>query len=155
MKKTGLAKSATRLVLTSLFLVLSVTAFAGAYQKFAGANSAGSELIGTEWIAVDVVDTKFVTESNSTLKFSEDGRVQGSAGCNNYSGGVTLDGDQVSFTELATTRKMCDRAIMEAEQGFLAALEKTRSLSRDDEYLRFLDADGDEVIKFRQLAANL
>jgi heat shock protein HslJ len=68
---------------------------------------------------------------------------------------VTLDGDQVSFTELATTRKMCARAIMEAEQGFLAALEKTRSLSRDDEYLRFLDADGDQVIKFRQLAANL
>jgi heat shock protein HslJ len=150
MKKTGLAKFATRLVLTALFLALSVTAFAGTYQK-----SSGSELIGTEWVAVDVVDTKFVTDSNSTLKFAEDGKVQGSAGCNNYSGGVTLDGDQVSFTELATTRKMCDRAIMEAEQGFLAALEKTRSLSRDDEYLRFLDADGDEVIKFRQLAANL
>ena len=150
MEKTGLAKSATRLVLTSLFLVLSVTAFAGAYQK-----SIGTELVGTEWVAVDVADTKFVADSNSTLKFAKDGKVQGSAGCNNYSGGVALDGDQVSFTELATTRKMCDRAIMEAEQGFLAALEKTRSLSRDDEYLRFLDADGDEVIKFRQLAADL
>jgi heat shock protein HslJ len=129
-------------------LALSVMACAGEHRRPIDAG-----LEGSEWVAIDAVDTKFVAESNSTLKFSADGRVHGSAGCNNYSGGVTLDGEKVSFTEFGVTRMMCDMAIMEAEQGFLAALGKTRSLSRHDDQLRFLDADGNEVIKFKELGS--
>ena len=53
-----------------------------------------------------------------------DGRVSGSAGCNNYSGTLTPNGDFFTVTGIATTRKLCSEpaGIMEQEQAYLAGL---------------------------------
>jgi len=39
-----------------------------------------------------------------TLMFVEGGNVTGNTGCNNFTGGYTLDGNQLAIGELATTR---------------------------------------------------
>jgi heat shock protein HslJ len=137
------------LISTTIMLMASFATTAGGYQEFAG-----SGLEGAEWVVVSITGTKIVADSDSTLTFGDNGKVHGSAGCNNFSGGGTLDGDQITFTQLATTRKMCALAIMDAEQGFLVALEQTRSFTVDEEFLRFLDADGNELVRFHQLSSD-
>lgn len=53
-----------------------------------------------------------------------DGKVTGSAGCNNYSGTLTPANDYFTVTGIATTRKFCSEpaGIMDQESAYLAAL---------------------------------
>jgi len=60
-----------------------------------------------------------------TLTFGADGVVSGSAGCNTFSGGYTIDGSTIAITTpLATTRMLCTDppGIMEQEMTFLDRL---------------------------------
>jgi heat shock protein HslJ len=51
-------------------------------------------------------------------------RVNGSAGCNSYFGGYTVDGNNLSMPgPFGTTQMMCEEGIMEVERSFLAGLE--------------------------------
>ena len=61
-----------------------------------------------------------------TIRFGEDGRVSGSSGCNSFSGSYELKDDQIKFSPLAGTRKMCSEpeGIMDQESAFLQALGK-------------------------------
>lgn len=56
-----------------------------------------------------------------TISFVE-GRVNGSAGCNNYMGGYTADGDALTFTPLASTKMLCGPDVMAHEDRFLSLL---------------------------------
>ncbi len=57
-----------------------------------------------------------------TATFTED-QVSGSAGCNQYNGAYTLDGDTITIGPLATTRMACEQGVMDQEAAFLAALQ--------------------------------
>ncbi len=80
---------------------------------------------------------KTITGSEITIEFtpgigSEDSVVTGTAGCNTYQGVYTettraIGTNVIKFGPLATTRKMCDQALMEQEGLFLAALEAATS----------------------------
>lgn len=56
-----------------------------------------------------------------TVNFEGD-RLNGSAGCNNYMGTFTADGDVLILGPLASTRMMCPPEIMEQEDRFLALM---------------------------------
>jgi heat shock protein HslJ len=60
----------------------------------------------------------------------------GEAGCNSWSANVILRDDQIDFTEIVTTKKMCAKNVMTAEDAFLTSL---RSAKR-------WHADGDKLI---------
>lgn len=87
-------------------------------------------LAGTSWTVTGYNDGKqavvsVITGSELNAKFSEDGRVSGSAGCNNFTGSYTVEGDNsVKIGPLASTRKWCPtpEGLMEQERQFLAAL---------------------------------
>jgi len=64
-----------------------------------------------------------------TAVFSVDGKVSGSAGCNTYSGPYQVDGNKIKIGQLATTRKMCEPAIMEQETQYLKALQSSATWS--------------------------
>jgi heat shock protein HslJ len=57
-----------------------------------------------------------------TATFTGD-QVSGSAGCNQYNGSYTLDGDTVTIGPLATTRMACEPDVMDQETAFLTALQ--------------------------------
>jgi heat shock protein HslJ len=59
-----------------------------------------------------------------TLAFGSDGRVSGSAGCNNYTGPYALTGERLTIGPVAATRRMCVEppGVMDQEQQFLEAL---------------------------------
>lgn len=58
-----------------------------------------------------------------TLVADSDGALAGSAGCNIYRGSFSFDGAKLSVSPLATTRKLCEDAVMQQEQTYLAALQ--------------------------------
>ena len=79
-----------------------------------------------------------------TMAFSADGKVSGSAGCNNYTGTYASNGSTLAFGPAATTRKMCAEParIMEQEQQFLKALESVATTRQEGDRLELRTADG-------------
>ncbi len=84
-----------------------------------------------------------VADSKLTAIFTAD-QVSGSAGCNEYSGGYTLDGTTLKIGPLASTMRACsDEAVNEQEQQFLAALQNSTTFSQSGNILT-LKAEGGE-----------
>lgn len=79
-----------------------------------------------------------------TLAFATDGRVSGSAGCNNYTGGYKADGPKLTIGPVAATRRMCaaPEGIMAQEQQFLKALETVATARFEGDRLELRTADG-------------
>jgi heat shock protein HslJ len=77
----------------------------------------------------------------------ESGKVSGFAGCNNFSGTYKVTGLRLEFSGFATTRKACEKSVMDEESKFLNRLAsvKTYSISRDGKRLTML---GDVVLRF-------
>jgi heat shock protein HslJ len=62
-------------------------------------------------------------------------RGSGNAGCNNWNAGVILRDDQIDFTEIAITRKMCAKLVMTAEDAFLTSLRSAKHWRLDGDKL--------------------
>jgi heat shock protein HslJ len=79
-----------------------------------------------------------------TMTFDDDGRVSGSAGCNNFTSTYRLEGDKLSIGPAAATRRMCasPEGIMEQEQRFLNALETVANARLEGDRLEFRTAQG-------------
>ncbi|MBK8987783.1 MAG: META domain-containing protein [Chloroflexi bacterium] len=79
-----------------------------------------------------------------TMSFGEDGNVQGSAGCNQYFGPYTVNGDALSVGLLATTRAYCPEpeGKMQQEAQFLAALQMAASFTIQNGQLDIRMVDG-------------
>jgi heat shock protein HslJ len=56
-----------------------------------------------------------------TITF-DSGGLSGFGGCNTYSGDYTTNGSRIDITGFATTNKLCDGDVMDAEATYLAAL---------------------------------
>jgi len=87
-----------------------------------------TSLVGPEWTVLMYNDTNAITSTilgtTITANFSEDGVLSGSAGCNNYTTGYTVDGNNIKIEPAATTRKMCSEpeGIMEHDAACTLAL---------------------------------
>lgn len=62
-------------------------------------------------------------------------RGSGNAGCNSWNASVILRDDQIDFTNIATTRKMCGKPVMTAEDAFLTSLRSARRWRVDGDKL--------------------
>lgn len=105
-------------------------------------------LKGTVW-KLTHLEGKPVTSAEQQreldLVFSSDqNRVSGFSGCNNFMGGYEVKGDQISLSRLAGTRKACPEG-METETQFLNALEKARGWKISGQELQLLDGRGEPL----------
>jgi heat shock protein HslJ len=79
-------------------------------------------LAGPAWV-VEQLDTKgMVDGARVTLNFGSDGRLSGTASCNNYTATYALSGEGLTIGQAASTRKACAPPLMAQEQTFLAVL---------------------------------
>ena len=74
-------------------------------------------------------------------------RVAGSGGCNRLMGSYTLEGERLSFSQMAGTMMACP-AGMETERAFLDVLTTVARWRIDSQRLELLDARGDVVAEF-------
>ena len=58
--------------------------------------------------------------------------MHGQGGCNRYFGAATIDGEQMSFAPLGSTRMGCAPALMDQEARFFQALESVERWSLDE-----------------------
>ena len=101
-------------------------------------------LENTRWQAGSINNGKGGVVSSKTTELAtaqfEGGRVSGNAGCNNYSASYSISGESLTIGPAMATRKFCAEpaGIMEQEQQYLQALQKshTYKLSRDRLELR-------------------
>ena len=119
-------------------------------------GEAADPLAGTHWqvqsyydaasggMASPLADTQLTAEFTGGETAGE-GVVGGSAGCNNYTAGYTVDGDALSVGEAAATMMFCD-GLMDQEGAFLAAMQSASSFELETEQLRILGDQGQAVV---------
>jgi len=66
---------------------------------------------------------------------SDELKGSGNAGCNNWNATVILREDQIDFTNIVTTRKMCGKPVMNAEDAFLTSLRSAKRWHVDGDKL--------------------
>ncbi|NCF24327.1 MAG: META domain-containing protein [Gammaproteobacteria bacterium] len=74
-------------------------------------------------------------------------QVGGYAGCNQFTGSMTVTDDGLSVGPIASTRRMCQN-VMAQEVAFLQALENAYRYSIAGEDLAIEDANGDVTMRF-------
>ena len=110
---------------------------AGGAGASAGTGASGTapltnpDLVGTEWILGDLPG-QLLADVRPTVSFSGDGTVSGNAGCNTFSGNYTVDGANLTFGPLISTRMACEGAKGTLETAFLAGLQATTTYEITD-----------------------
>ena len=110
-------------------------------------------LAGTEWRLVSFGpagnEASLVAGTTVTLKFGEDGRASGSAGCNSYGGTYQVRGDNISFGRLISTKRAClDQNANQQESRFLSALEAANRFRLSSNRLTILSDRGRNALNF-------
>jgi heat shock protein HslJ len=110
-------------------------------------------LTGTAWRLTTVATgtdavSSTIAGTEVTMTIDEDGTVSGSAGCNRYNGTAIVEGDEVSFGPLATTKKACEPDVNAQEQTVLSAMDEVRTASIDGTQLELLDGSGSMLLAF-------
>lgn len=117
------------------------------------AHAPAIKLEGTAWRAEDLGGQGVLERAQSTVSFHAPGRVAGSTGCNRYAGAATIQGEAVSFGQLASTRMACEPALMEQEHKFLKALAEIRRYRVDANGLLHLEgANGEPLMRLAPMA---
>ena len=118
-------------------------------QRVASSEAATLPLAGA-WLAEDINGGGVIDNLQTTLEIAADGKVSGNGGCNRFSGSATIDGDKISFGDLASTMMACTEAAMDQEMKLHAALADTRTYRIDAEQKKLFlsDAAGKVVAQF-------
>jgi putative lipoprotein len=109
----------------------------------------GVTLDRTEWRATEIAGTKVGDKPESTLLFSDGGRVSGNGACNQMFGQYQMTGEELRFQSLGSTKMACAPKVMQQETQFFTALEATRRVRPDDDGIALVleDEKGDTVAK--------
>lgn len=120
-----------------VLLVISVAISACA----AGEGSA--PLIGS-WKLVSYgpadAQTPALEGTEAGLTFNEDGTVTGDSGCNGMGGSYTVEGDQITFSDIVSTLMLCD-LLMEQEEAIHIVLADTSTYKIEGNTLTLTNND--------------
>ncbi len=89
-------------------------------------------------------------ETQLTVNFAADGRLAGSAGCNEYTGTYETEGSNITMGPFGTTRKLCPEPIMEQERQYLTALETVATYKIEGDTMEMRTADEATAVKFQR-----
>ena len=109
-----------------------------------------SLLLGDEWIVEDIGNKGIIDFSRVTINFSEDGRIHGLAGCNQYSGSYQLGGELLSVGLLISTRRACPEGLMNQEAFFLELLQLATGFDFDENGALIIKTKEDKTILARR-----
>lgn len=107
--------------------------------------------VGGTWLVEDIAGHGVIDRSRSTISFSDEGRVYGSSGCNQFSGAAEIRGRTLDFGPLSTTRRACAEALMDQEHRVLAALDAVERYRVQGTSLVLADASGSVVLRLSRL----
>jgi heat shock protein HslJ len=132
--------------------------FDASEQELATFNAQSSDLAGTSWIVTGYNNGKQAVVSVTagtelTANFGADGKLSGSAGCNNDAASFQTDGNKISIGPAVSTKMACEQAVMDQEQQYLAALSTAATYRIDGSKLELRTADGALAASFTKAPA--
>lgn len=119
------------------------------------AQQKSASLTGVTWQATNYNNGKqavvnVLADTQITALFGEDGSLAGSAGCNNYRATYTVQGNQITISAGAMTRKLCNSpaGVMEQETAYGQALTTAATYTIQGNILELRTADGALVARY-------
>ena len=126
------------------------------------ASSGEHNLAGSSWHVVAYNNGRQAVVSvldgtHITVHFGEDGRITGSAGCNQYFATYETADASMTIGQPGSTRRFCaePEGIMEQDAGFLEALRSVATFRLDADRLDLRTADGAMAMSLVRAAAAL
>jgi len=120
----------------SLALFILILNGCGSTQKL----DTGSLLTGNTWELSSLMgedpDRNEFRDGLPSLSFLEGGKLAGFAGCNNFSGGFSLEGTSIKLDPGAMTRKACQGS---GENEFISAMSRVKNIKAGKDKLTLLD----------------
>ncbi|MCL7942415.1 META domain-containing protein [Marinobacter sp. ATCH36] len=134
----------------ALFAVLLLAGCAGSPATDSSRRDVvAMPLTNTYWQLVSVAGQPVPEtdrEQKAHVLFLDDGRVSGFSGCNQYMGNYRVEGENLLFDSMSSTRMACPDS--QTEGQLFAALAKTVGVNLEGIELRLLGEAGEELAVF-------
>ncbi len=114
-------------------------------------SPANAELQDTYWKLMLLNETEVKdggSQREAHIIFGPESRISGSDGCNNYMGTYMLAGEEVTFSQMATTKMACESGA-EQPQAFSDALAAVASYNVHADQLELRNSEGTVIARFR------
>ena len=119
-------------------------------QKVAasGTDTGAAGLFNTQWQLQEASGTEIKIKEGATSPFFQlieaENLVQGFGGCNNFRGSYRIEGNSITFSQVAATMKMCHDD-MEKEQLFFSLLDGAASYELSGNELHLYDTENELI----------
>jgi heat shock protein HslJ len=116
----------------------------------------GGDLTGKVWALTELTGNPPIAGTGISAQFTADGKVSGSAGCNQYSGTYTISGSNITFpSPMALTMMMCEQAVMDQESAYLKALSEAKTYAVNGDQLTLTGGDGAQLAVYKAQSQDL
>jgi heat shock protein HslJ len=113
-------------------------------------NSQSQVIKGTSWKVGSIEGSNVIDGSKLTATFGTNGTVNGSSGCNSYSGSYTssISGKKININKLGLTRMSCHKpvGVMMQENKFVEMMEAAKTYRIEADRLTISKADGSRAV---------
>ena len=138
-----------RVCLFVVGLLIMTTAVAGA--GCGAAPGEGGRIEGIRWVLKSYDSDGAALNAPAGVEVDvlfEAGNVSGFSGVNTYRGEYKLSGSKLTIGKLASTLMAGPQDLMDLEQAYLSAMERTASFTAEDEELTLFDSDGRLLLEY-------
>lgn len=141
------SRSSSLVLACGMALVLSACVVPPATPPVPRPVVSGADLVGTEWVAVQIAGVEKVVEPAPRLRWTAAEQVAGSGGCNAFFGRAVVQQGALLIGPLGATGRMC-LTLPEGgqEDRFFKALESARVLRQNTGELWLEDAAGRRLL---------
>lgn len=119
-------------------------------ESFLQTNKPDVSLTNTYWKAIVFYDKKVpVITKEVHIKFDKKLRINGVLGCNNFFGSYTKEDKHLSFSQIGSTRMMCQN--IKTEDTFSKVLQETKKYKIEGKTLYLFDKNAKEISTFQAI----
>jgi heat shock protein HslJ len=145
--------SVGRFAALAALVTLALVACTGGGSSPSVEPLSATPLEGTSWQLVDYVGPNgglvAVPQAVAASATFDAGKISGNAGCNDYTGSYTLDGDKIAVDGLAMTAMACPEIQMALEQAYTTTLSKVATYAIAGNALELKTAEGTVGLRYR------
>ena len=88
-------------------------------------------------------------EHNATIAFLKDSKIAGETGCNRFFGDYIINGEEIKFENLGSTRMMCPQ--MQFETAYLQTISEVASYNINNNQLILKDSAGNIIALLKKI----
>ena len=119
-------------------------------------QASGGDLTGKMWALSALMGEPLLPDTGITAQFTTDGKVSGSAGCNQYAGTYTVSGNSIQISSpMASTLMACAQEVMDQESAYLKALGEAKTYAVGEDGLTLADANETTVASYEAQSQDL